>query len=94
MEVVLEDGSISYDTEVFLDKWKICFCELYNHHSNTNDSTNNIRMNENVEDEPLFNDDITVFEIQKAVREAKAHKASGFDNIPLEVLYICFTYSF
>ena len=82
MEVVLDDGSVSYDTKVVLDKWKTCFSVLYNHHADTNDSSNNVRVDENVEDEPLFNDDITVFEIQKAVREAKAHKASGFDNIP------------
>ena len=67
MEVALDDRSISYDTEVVLDKWKTCFSELYNHHTNTNDSSNNVRIDENVEDEPLFNDDITLFEIQKAV---------------------------
>ena len=85
MEVVLDDGSISYDTEVVLDKWKTCFSELYNHHTNTNDSSNNVRIDEYVENGPLFNDDITLFEIQKAVREAKAHKATGLDDIPSEV---------
>ena len=82
MEVVLDDGSISYDTEVVLDKRKTCFSELYNPHTNTNDSSNNVRIDENVENDPLFNDDITLFEIQKAVREAKAHKATEFYNIP------------
>ena len=84
MEVVLDDESISYDTEVVLDTWNTCFSELYNPHTNTNDSSNNVRIDENVENDPLFNDDITLFEIQKAVREAKAHEATGFDNIFLQ----------
>ena len=94
MEVVLDDGSISYDTEVVLDKWKTCFSKLYNHHTNTNDSSNNVRIDEYVENDPLFNDDITLFEIQKAVREAKAHKATGFDNIPSEVFKMTALYLF
>ena len=94
MDVVLDDGSISYDTEVVLDKWKTCFSELYNHHTNTNDSSNNVRIDENVENYPLFYDDITLFEIQKAVREAKAHKATGFDNIPSQVFKTTALYLF
>ena len=42
-------------------------------------------MDQHAEDEPLFNDDITIFEIRKAVQDVKAHKASGFDQIPSEV---------
>ena len=43
------------------------------------------RLDQHAEDEPLVNDEITTFEKQKSVHEAKAHKTSAFDNIPSEV---------
>ena len=40
----------------------------------------------NVSTEPLFEDMISLFEVQQAVKAAKTNKASGVDSIPDEVL--------
>ena len=87
MEVVTENGSISNDLEDVLSKWETSFSQLYTSKSTSNSSnpviTRNVIENTN---EKMFDEPISIFEVQQAVKDAKLNKASGIDNIPVEVL--------
>lgn len=86
MEVVLDDGSISSNKHVVLNKWKNSFSELFDSNGDISDLDFNITDSIDDSGEPLFDDMITLFEVQKAVNMAKNNKASGIDAIPVEVL--------
>ena len=96
MEIVLEDGSISRDNTAMLDKWKHDFCSLLNENADNgplvDDSTALQNGTERVE--PFFNENITLFEVKKAIDDAKKGKACGIDAIPIEVLKNDATVSF
>lgn len=86
MQVVRDDGSISDDVEVVLNKWKHDFSSLLN--ANITDSTENESMPvlENTRYDPVLNGHITLFEVKKAIDSAKRGKACGIDSVPSEVL--------
>ena len=88
MEVVLDDGRISNDTQTVLNKWKTDFSSLFNVDNPVFDSlrsTSDIVSN-TVPTDPLFNEHISLFEVKKAVLNGKQEKACGFDNISSEHL--------
>ena len=84
MEVVLDDGAISYLQKDVLEKWKKSFSSLYD---STECNTERIsdETNQNNGLEPRFDDTISIAEVQLAVKKAKNNKASRADSIPVEV---------
>ena len=88
MEVVLEDGTISRDCKDVLEKWKHEFCSLLNAKPNDAQQTTNTFANVMPAErlDPLFYEHISLFEVTKAICDAKKGKACGFDSIPVEVL--------
>ena len=89
MEVVLENGSISNDTQSVLEKWKRDFSSLLNVQHCTESASNNGNSHQNpcqTDIDPMFNAHISVMEVKKAVDSAKRGKACGIDGIPTEVL--------
>ena len=86
-EVITENGSVSNNVEDVLSKLESCFSKLYTSKVTTN--TNNHGLSrDNIENsnDHIFDEPISVFEVQQAVKEAKLNKASGIDDIPAEVL--------
>ena len=86
MEVISGDGQILNDTNAVLEHWKSEFSALYNRprdHSLANDV--NVGQPQN-HPENGINEYISIFEVKKAVTEAKRNKASGLDGIPADVL--------
>ena len=99
MEVVLNDGSISNAPNVVLGKWADAYTGLLNpqagnnninNNNNTDHIVNDFLLNDtgvdNVENTPILNTPITLYEVAEAVGLAHNAKAHGFDNIPVEVL--------
>ena len=81
MEVILDDGSTSSLHKDVLEKWKTCFSSLYD---NTEPIVDEAILDNTVQ-EPLFDDMISLTEVQLAVKAAKLNKASGADSIPVEI---------
>ena len=84
-EIVDDNGNVVTDKRVVIEKWKTEMEKLYNPSGDT----------ENYDipdlDEPLFdanilNEPITIEEVLMAVSHLKNNKATGFDQIPSEVL--------
>ena len=82
LEIENEDGSIVTDQDLVLNKWKNSFSNLYNSSVNQNVELN-CNNNDNIV--PLFNNDISIHEIHKAIFESKKNKACGINDIPAEV---------
>ena len=72
-----------------LGKWKSEFSNLFNSYQRENDDGNSShnQVSELNSSCPLFEDNISILEVKKAVDSAKRGKACGFDNIPSEVLH-------
>ena len=81
-EVVLDDGSVSRDLNVVLQKWEQEFKGLLNSVCKTSIVTET-ESNSNCY---CFEDVISVFEVKKVIDAAKCGKAHGIDNIPADVL--------
>ena len=96
MEVVLDDGSISNAPDAVLSKWADAYTGLpnpescNNNNNNTDHIVNDFLLNDtgvdNVDNTPMLNTPITLYEVAEAVGLAHNSKAPGFDNIPVEVL--------
>ena len=86
IEVVSEGGQIENDTDAVLERWKSDFSALYNR-PRSQSLDNNIDLNQRQNYvETRINEYISIFELKKAVNEAKRNKASGLDGIPVDVL--------
>ena len=87
MEVVLENGEISRESTVVLEKWKRDFSSLLNtQHGNETETTIDVS-DSNIEPlDPAFDAHISLLEVKKAVDNAKRGKSCGIDAIPSEVL--------
>jgi hypothetical protein len=85
-EVLLEDGSTSYCIQDVLDKWRSDFSSLFNYVNITNTDANSVFVTENSNQNCSFNGQISLLEVRNAILQAKNGKASGFDDIPAEVL--------
>ena len=87
MEVVLDDGCISHETVVVLDKWRRDFSSLLNCQSNRNiRSAGQSFPRPADQPDPQLEANISIFEVKKAVDNAKKGKVCGIDAIPVDVL--------
>lgn len=88
MEIVLEDGSIDTKLDNILHKWKTDFFALYNRaSSNVHEHSDLYDMEVDADqDNHTLNNYISIFEVKTAVFKAKKNKASGFDEIPSDIL--------
>ena len=93
MEVVLDDGSISNAPNGVLSKWEDVYTGLLNpeagnnkrNNNNTDHSVKGFLLNDtgvdNLDNTPMLNTPITLYEVAEAVGLAHNVKAAGFDNI-------------
>ena len=95
MEVYDNDGSIIYDTDAVLDRWKTDFEGLYNIPEGVHSFDNaffqhaihsKLQLEREFENDNVFlNRDISIEEVYRVVNNAKNKKAVGLDNLPYEV---------
>lgn len=86
MEVLTDDGTVSNDVNVVLEKWKSSFSTLFQGRQVSDPNTFTYNDNRPNDDVLPFNDNISLFEIKKAVDKARVGKAVGPDCIHTEVL--------
>ena len=87
MEVVLEDGSVSLNIADILNKWKSDFGSLFRNVNPSADHAPEIDQNIAFSQEHFtYNEHISILDVKRAIDDAKLGKASGIDNIPIEVL--------
>ena len=97
MECYGTGGSIIYEENVVMNKWKEEFFNLYNpKEADGNESQNNfkyfiIKDNEDFEkidgdDNMAINSSFTPYEVGKVISKSKANKAPGIDGIVYDVL--------
>jgi len=88
LEVVCEDGSVSTDEKMVLNKWKSEFSSLYNNSNSTGVSelSNSTCTPASAPMDPAINDNISILEVNRAVAHLKKGKAYGTDELPAEVL--------
>ena len=87
MEVVLEDGSVSFNISDILNKWQTDFSSLFRSANQSADcSTENHNYSSKAHEQVTYNEHISILDVKKAIDDAKKGKASGIDNIPVEVL--------
>ncbi|VDH96384.1 Hypothetical predicted protein [Mytilus galloprovincialis] len=91
MEVQLQNGEITNDKDSVLSEWKNAFYDLLNANDDSNTPETSIdsqRIHEpDIECRGLheLNDEISIDEVQRAVRSLKMNKAVGVDEIPAEL---------
>ena len=92
-EVNTEEGSISTDPKIVLQKWRQDFEKMYNLKASCNNDheinfqgPSNTCENQSNPDVSDFCRPITLEEVRRAVLQLKSNKASGVDEIPGEVL--------
>ena len=87
MEVVLEDGSVSFNISDILNKWQNDFSSLFRSANQSADcSTENRNDSSKAREQFSYNDHISILDDKKSIDDAKKGKASGIDNIPVDVL--------
>ena len=89
MEIVLEDGSVSFNISDILNKWQTDFSYLFHFGNQSADcSTENHNDSSKAREQFTYNDHISILDVKKAISvdDAKKGKASTIDNIPVEVL--------
>lgn len=88
MEVILEDGSVCSDTNTVMNMWQEAFKDLLNKDNTSLDSTHN-HVLEPPQNATMsashLNDNITRDEIVCAIKLAKQGKATGVDELPVEI---------
>ena len=88
LKVENENGSVTTDIPVVLEKWKNDFSTLLN--SDTNDTPDEQAHYQQTPttmmDDVEINGDFTYAELQNVLKRAKNNKAPGFDEIPVDVL--------
>lgn len=84
MEVLSDDGSVSTNLSDILGKWQDDFRSLFTNAGQSRDVETGNANDDNLQH--TYNEHINIFEVKKAVDDAKMGKAAGFDNIPTEVL--------
>ena len=101
--VRLEDGTILYDKDIILEKWRYDFKKIFNERNSEDydqvfydeicDITNQLESiainNDGLLWEPTrqLNQPITLREIQEVISRLKPGKATGCDNLPNEILH-------
>ena len=93
MEVILENGSISFNIDDVLRKWQNDFSSLFSAKDWVMLATilavmlliNDPAVNASNQ-QMSYNQLISILEVKKAIDAAKRGKATGIDNIPMEVM--------
>ena len=87
-EVVLEDGSISYDKSVIFETWQKYFANLFccDTPLQSPESSDMTVIECDNSGYCSLNDPISIDEVYMILNHAKTGKAVGFDGIPVEVL--------
>ena len=84
--VELPSGDVSYKSDDVLNTWKNSFSNLLN-----NKGVDDVNVNVNKDDiiihDAMLDADITREEVVKALIKAKTGKATGIDDIPVEILF-------
>ena len=89
-EILRQDGSVSSDVTEVLGKWQSDFESLLNPIESTNTpgllnpNMDNTQSNENISG--YLQDPIQMSEIEAVLKRMKSNKATGIDEIPMEVL--------
>ncbi|VDH95785.1 Hypothetical predicted protein [Mytilus galloprovincialis] len=90
--VFREDGTISYDTNEILERWRSEYSKLFSAEITevddlfmSNIEQLNAQMEAEVTDATL-NDDINIEETKSAMKRLKSGKSVGVDNLPNEIL--------
>ena len=88
MEILKSDGSVSTDITEVLGKWEQDFKSLLNpiETASTQININQYSTEGSDNISPYLPDPIQVTEIESALKGMKANKATGIDEIPMEVL--------
>ena len=90
LEILKPDGSVSSDVTEVLGKWESDFESLLNPiNSTSNPELVNINMHSTQNNENMscyLQDPIQMTEIESALKRMKSNKATGIDEIPMEVL--------
>ena len=90
LEILKPDGSVSSDVTEVLDKWESDFESLLNPINSTfNPELVNININSKQNNENMscyLQDPIQMTEIESALKRMKSNKATGINEIPMEVL--------
>ena len=91
MEIILDDGAISLNVNDVLHKWQNDFSSLFSNTGQDTDcslgnTSSHATNNASYQQQMSYNQHISIFEVKKAIHAAKRRKASGIDNIPIEVL--------
>ena len=81
-----DDGTISVDQQIVLNKWMRSFKKLLNTDNGNSLIPTDGGPSEITADTSTLNADITVKEVRYAIYDAGKGKATGYDGIPLEVL--------
>ena len=69
MQIVLDDGSLSNDVKLVLNKWKTDFSSLLNSNSSADlNDVNNSNLRTNSVNNVDLDADISIFEVVKAVK--------------------------
>ncbi len=83
MIVKSEDGTVRRGKDEVLSAWKEHFTTLLNDDTTVEDGNGDENLSSNTV--PLFNSDISLFEINKAIDNSHKGKACGVDDIPVEL---------
>ena len=84
MKISDNEGNISSDFSLVLNKWKIEFSNLLNQEPQTNifNTIGGPILNNGTFNDFLLTDPITFYETVNVINKAKNGKAAGFDNLP------------
>ena len=96
MEIINEQGVVSADVDVVLDRWKSDYSKLFDNKNVDNFDNDHLReitdlYNSNSvphcdRDNSNLNADITKEEVKNSIFRSKLRKAPGLDGLPVEVL--------
>ena len=89
MEIVDQNGSVITDSNTVFDKWRSDFCDLLNPNDDEEpdfDRIDVMQNADNITDEHSLDRGFSLLDVQKVVCNLKNNRATGFDEIPGEVL--------
>ena len=87
LKIIREDGSISKDITLVLNKWRDSFSKLLNPvNQNINECEQRVITGISADNEAILNNEILVDEVKGMMKTMKNNKAYGEDGLPAEVL--------
>ena len=88
MEILNDNGEVTRERNMVLDKWKNDFSELLNPKSAADTDSIDLMVNieRNVDESGLFENSFSLSEVRKTIYDLKNNRSVGVDDIPAEVL--------